>query len=509
MFSKIYSGGLQGIEGYKVQVEADVGDGLPGFSMVGYLAAEVREAEDRVRTAIKNSGFSLPPMKVTLNLSPANIRKDGSAFDLPIALAILGAYHYVDLSGLENSVFIGELGLDGRIKGVTGVLALVVSLRDQGIQRFFLSEDNVNEGLAIDQVEIIPVKNLSHIVSLMDNRELLVPLRHLEDAENRDIPDYSIDFAEISGQATVRRATEIAVAGRHNILYVGPPGSGKSMIASRIPTIMPPMDLTEQLELSKIYSVCGLLPAGKGLMKIRPFRNPHHTISPQALIGGGRNPRPGEVSLASRGVLFLDELTEYKCIEVLREPLEEHRITVSRLQGTCTYPADFMLVAAMNPCSCGYYPDRSRCTCNELQIRRYLNRISRPLLDRIDICVEAAPVTYQELRMKHMNESSKQIRERVMKAQRIQRLRFEGTSVLFNSEMGNAEVKQFCALGKEEEALLKKMFSKLQLSARSCNRILKVARTIADLEDSIEIQEKHLSEAFGYRALEEQYWGKG
>jgi magnesium chelatase family protein len=498
------------MDGYLVQVEADVGQGLPGFAMVGYLAAEVKEAEDRMRTAIKNSGLQLPPMKVTLNLSPANIRKDGTAFDLPIALAVLGAYGIVDLSGYSDSAFIGELGLDGSIKGVLGVLPLVIALREQGIRRVFLPEDNLNEGLAVDGIAIVKATDIRQVLKLLANAEKIV-----EESGNRSesgnlLPVYDKDFSELNGQAAVRRATEVAVAGQHNILYIGPPGSGKSMAAQRIPTIMPPLSREEQIELSKIYSICGMLPKGGGLMKIRPFRSPHHTISPQALAGGGKVPKPGEVSLASHGVLFLDEMAEFhrSTLEILRQPLEEHRVSVSRVQGAYDFPADFMLAAACNPCPCGYYPDRSRCVCSEQQVKHYLNRISRPLLDRFDICVEASPVSYQEIRGDENNESSSSIRERILKAQKVQKERFSGTQIYFNSGMGSREVKRYCELGEKEESLLRKMYTKLQLSARGYNRILKVARTIADLDGSEKIQTQHLTEALGYRDLEERYWGR-
>jgi magnesium chelatase family protein len=499
------------MDGYLVQVEADVGQGLPGFTMVGYLAAEVKEAEERMRTAIKNSGLNLPPMKVTLNLSPANIRKDGTAFDLPIALAVLGAYGVVDLSGYSDSAFIGELGLDGSIKGVLGVLPLVIALRECGIRRVFLPEENLNEGLAVDGIAIIKAVNIRQMISVLSESEKLVEESRVPVEDEDAFLVYDKDFSEVNGQTAVRRATEVAVAGQHNILYIGPPGSGKSMIAQRIPSIMPPMSQKEQIELSKVYSICGMLPKKGSLMKIRPFRSPHHTISPQALTGGGRQPKPGEVSLASHGVLFLDELAEFHrgTLEILRQPLEEHKVSISRVEGAYDFPAEFMLAAACNPCPCGYYPDRSRCSCNDQQVKRYLNRISRPLLDRFDICVEAAPVTYQEIRSDQVNESSASIRERILQAQQIQKERFSGTQVYFNSGMGNREVRKYCVLGTKEESLIQKMYAKLQLSARGYNRILKVARTIADLDGSERILSQHLTEALGYRDLEERYWGRG
>ncbi|MCC8126845.1 MAG: YifB family Mg chelatase-like AAA ATPase [Clostridiales bacterium] len=510
MFSKVNSGGLKGVEGYRIEVEADVSDGLPSFSMVGYLAAEVKEAGDRVRTAIKNSGFHLYPRKVTINLSPDDIRKDGTAFDLPIALAILGAYGIVDMSRYHDSAFLGELGLDGRIKGIRGVLPLALALQNEGIRQIFVPEDNLAESLAAERVSTVRAVSLQEVAALLNAPDAITPesgdafLREKEESNC-----YIQDFSEVNGQSAVRRATEVAVAGRHNILYIGPPGSGKTMMASRIPTIMPSLSREEQIELSKIYSVCGMLPPGRTLIRNRPFRAPHHTISPSALIGGGKTPRPGEVSLASRGVLFLDELPEFQrqTLEILRQPLEERKVTIARVNATCDFPADFMLAAAANPCPCGHFPNREKCSCSELQIRRYLGKISRPLLDRIDICVEAAPITYQDIRSEGQNEPSEKIRARVEAARRIQKARFAGSAIFFNSEMGNREVKRYCMLGKDEDAYLKNVFTKMQLSARGYSRILKVARTIADLDGSTDIRRRHLAEAVGYRDLEDRYWG--
>jgi len=498
------------MEGYLVQVEADAGDGLPGFSMVGYLAAEVKEAGDRVRTAIKNSGFRLPPRKVTLNLSPANVRKDGTMFDLPIAVAVLAAYDIVCLEKMESSAFLGELGLDGTVKPVCGVLPLVAALRECGIKRCFVPEENAAEGLAIGQMEIVRVNSLRQIAGFMGSPGRIVPEPPLPEESGGEGTVYPVDFSEVGGQALARRATEVAVAGLHNILYIGPPGSGKSMMARRIPTIMPSMSMEEKLEVSKVYSICGMLPPDKALMHVRPFRSPHHTVSPQALAGGGKMPKPGEISLASRGVLFLDELAEFQkgTLEILRQPLEEHRILVSRVHGIYEFPAAFMLVAATNPCPCGYYPDRNRCSCNDQQIRRYLGRISRPLLDRIDICVETAPVSYQDVRGSGAQESSRDIRERVERARQMQRMRFAGTPLLFNNEMKKREIMQYCVLGEKEEKFLQNMFAKMGFSARGCNRVLKVARTIADLAGEERILQEHLAEAVSYHDLEERYWGR-
>lgn len=509
MFRSAYSAGLLGVEGCVIQVEADVSEGLPGFHMVGFLASEVREAEQRVRTAIRNSGFSLPPKKVTVNLSPADLRKEGTGYDFPIAVAVLTAHGIMEDEMLSTSGFLGELGLDGTLKPVRGVLSMVTAMAKAGICRCFLPEENVQEGLATEVMEIVKVRTLAEVVELMRDPSSIV-YEQAEISRDEKKSEYSIDFSEINGQYLMRRATEVAVAGRHNLLYIGPPGSGKSMMASRIPTIMPELSREEQMEISQIYSICGLLPKGQALMNVRPFRSPHHTITAQALAGGGLRPRPGEISLASRGVLFLDELPEFQrqTLEILRQPLEERRVTVARIQGSFDFPAHFMLVAAMNPCPCGYYPDRSKCRCTNMQVKRYADRISRPLLDRIDICVEASPVAFEEIRTKQKNESSEEIRERVQKARKIQKARFDGSGIYFNSEMTGKQIQKFCELGKEEEKFLEKIYKRLSLSARGCHKILKVARTIADLEQSEQILQGHLAEAVSYREVEEIYWSR-
>lgn len=510
MFSSVYSGGLLGIDGYRVEVEADVSDGLPAFYMVGYLSSEVREAEQRVRSALKNSGFRLDARKITVNLSPAHIRKEGTAYDLPVAVAILSAYGVIDMDRFRESAFLGELGLDGVCKPVRGVLPLVLALRQAGIRRCFLPEESAAEGLAVEGMKIVKVTNLKTLIQMLIGEADLVEASGSEYGRGTGSSDYPVDFSEINGQKLLRRATEIAVAGQHNILYIGPPGSGKSMIARRIPTIMPSLSKEEQLEISKIYSICGMLPSDTALLHTRPFRAPHHTISPQALAGGGKVPKPGEISLASRGVLFLDELPEFQkgTLEILRQPLEEHRITVARLHGSCEFPAHFMLAAALNPCPCGYYPDENLCNCSQHQIQRYLGRISRPLLDRIDVCVEAEPVTYQELQTSGRNEQSEVIRLRVEAAHEIQKRRFTGRNVFFNAEMTGQDIREFCRLLPEDDAFLQQAFRKMNLSARGCHRVLRVARTIADLELEPMILRKHLCEAVSYRSLEGKYWGR-
>ncbi len=508
MFSKVHTVGIRGVEGYPILVEADVSDGLPGFTMVGYLASEVREAQDRVRTAIRNSGFKLAAKKVTINLSPADIRKEGTAFDLPIAVAVLAASGIIDPSALRNCIISGELGLDGEVKPVRGTLSITEAAKKDGKTRCFLPEENVEEGLITEEMAITGVNRLRQLVDYLNCPSSMRTAVRGNDFMTEEQNSYDMDFSEINGQLLLRRATEVAVAGMHNILYIGPAGAGKTMAAQRIPTIMPTLSLEENIEISKIYSICGLLPADRPLLSRRPFRSPHHTITPQALTGGGRIPRPGEISLASGGVLFLDELPEFqkRSIEVLRQPMEERKITISRIHGSYDYPANVMISAAMNPCSCGYYPDRSKCRCTQQQVKNYINRISKPLLDRMDISVEASPLTYEEMQGTG-GESSSVIRQRVEKARIIQRDRLEGSGIYFNSSMKQTHIADFCKLGTAEKVFLKQVFSQMDISARGYNKILKVARTIADLEGSLTIEKEHLAEAVGYRNMETKYWG--
>lgn len=512
MFSKVYSIGLSGMDGYLVQVETDVSNGLPGFSMVGVLASEVKEAQDRVRTALKNSGYRLPAQKVTVNLSPADTRKAGTGFDLPIAIAILIAFGIVKPTGVEDAVFIGELGLDGEVKPIKGILPMVLTAKELGMKRCFLPRENVPEGKVIPGVQMVGVANVSQVVMYLNKPEEIPDCVDAgEQSQLLSCQEYNIDFGEVSGQHLLRRATEVAVAGQHNILYIGPAGTGKTMVAQRIPTIMPTLSIEENLEISKVYSICGMLPPSTALLSKRPFRNPHHSITPKAFVGGGVNPRPGELSLASRGVLFLDELPESpkQVIEILRQPLEEHKVTISRVHGTYEFPANFMMAAAMNPCSCGYYPDRNRCNCSHSQIKKYLGKISKPILDRIDICVEAAAIAYDELKAGGNNETSQTIRDRVEEARRLQERRFVGKHIYFNSEMSGEDVRRYCTLSQKEEEFFKHLFQANGMSARAYEKILKVARTIADLAGEERIGHHHLCEAVGYRSLEEKYWRIG
>lgn len=507
MFSSVLSASICGIESQLVHVEADVSDGLPDFSMVGYLTAQVREASERVKTALRNSGITLMPKRITVNLSPADIRKDGSGFDLPIAAAILAAYGILPADKLQHVMMAGELGLDGQVKGIQGVLPMVAAAKQGGCFTCIVPQANEQEGAAVAGIEIIGIIGLDEMLAwTKGSRAGRTVNSGIYSASVK--PCRNEDFSDINGQEGLKRAAEVAAAGMHNLLMIGSPGSGKTMAAKRIASILPELNVRESLEVSKIYSVAGLLNHGVPLIQTRPFRAPHHTITPQALAGGGQTPRPGEVSLAHKGVLFLDELTEFKraTLEILRQPLEEHQITISRLHGNYLFPANFMLVAAMNPCSCGYYPDMNRCTCTSGEIHRYIRKISRPLLDRIDITIEAPPVGYQDLTAKRENETSVQIRERVIKALQIQNERYHNTAYSFNAELGAKGVGTFCRLHRAEEMMLKEAFTRLGLSARAYHRIIKVARTIADLAGAEHIGCDHIAEAICYRTLDQKFW---
>lgn len=506
MYSTIMTAIVEGIHTIPVMVEVDISDGMPMFDMVGYLSAEVREARNRVRTALHNCGIVLPAKRITVNLSPGNIRKSGTGFDLPIAIALLASLGLVDETLCKDTIMVGELNLSGQILPVNGVLPIVADGWKNGYRDYIVPLSNLQEARLVKETKSYGFQSLKEVIHFLNEEEYLEPELQTEEEA---VKKKSMDFADVNGQQYLKRACEVAASGMHNMLMIGPPGAGKTMISERMSTILPPLTEEEKMELSKIYSVCGLLSKQNSLITERPFRSPHHTTTMVGLTGGGMNLHPGEISLAHHGVLFLDELAEFQksTLEILRQPLEERKIHIVRSNGAVTYPASFLLLAALNPCACGYYPDMQRCRCTQAGLKRYYERISQPLLDRIDICVEASALSYHDITGKQENESSESIRQRVVACHKIQHIRYQNEDFKYNSQIPAARLEEYCRLDTKEQRYMEDIYSQMELTGRTYHKILRVARTIADIDQEEQIQMKHLNEAICYRSVNEKYWG--
>jgi len=507
MLAQVKSCSIYGIESFLVDVEVDISSGLPAFDIVGLPDVAVRESRERVRAAIKNQSFDFPIRRITVNLAPADIRKEGPHFDLPIALGILAATEQMPIDALNDYAIIGELSLDGKVRPVNGVLPMAIEIKERGLKGVIVPQDNIDEALVIDGIDVVGVTSLNEAVAYFKGDFTPNTKRYRENNRNQTGVTFDGDFSEVKGQKSLKRCLEIAAAGHHNVIMIGSPGSGKTMIARRIPTILPSMTFEESLELTKIYSIAGLLAGHSGLIEKRPFRAPHHSISAVGMVGGGRIPKPGEITLAHNGVLFLDELPEFPrdVLELLRQPMEDERVTIARANATITYPSKFMLVAAMNPCPCGFYGDPfHECTCSPHQINKYLSKISGPLMDRIDLQLQVAPVKYSDLEGPGTTDSET-IRRRVETARLIQQERYTDQKIHCNSQLTPRLMQKYCKLDKNGQLLMKEAFHNMKLTARAYNKILKVARTIADLDGIDSIKEYHLAEALQYRSLDKYY----